>query len=143
MPIERIPLGFFSPSGISSYYAYDLPDKPEWGEKPAEPWFVKDDGSHRPDGITVGNREIYAALGIPELTAEQVYEYYSGSGEYNYHINPSTDFHVSRTPKKSTLFVKYSLIILKPLTIFVNILKMEKLPGNYYRNLNGRNYIVY
>ncbi len=80
--------------------------------------------------------------GIPELTAEQVYEYYSGSGEYNYHINPSRISMLVRT-QKSTLFVKYSLIILKPLTIFVNILKMEKLPGNYYRNLNGRNYIVY
>ena len=89
-PLKESLWDFLAQVEYSSYYAYDLPDKPEWGEKPAGAVVCKGRWvPDRPDGITVGNREIYAALGIPELTAEQVYEYYSGSGEYNYHINPS------------------------------------------------------
>jgi hypothetical protein len=81
---------FLNSKPISSFYAYDLVDHPEWNHKP-EGSILKDGRwvPERPDGLTIGNKEVFAAIGIPDLTAEMVNEFYAGNGNYSYSINPS------------------------------------------------------
>ena len=118
---------FLAQIEYSSYYAYDLPDHPEWNNKPNGA--ININGRwlpDRPDGLTIGNREVFASLGIPDLTADQVYEYYQGTGQYNYHINPSCiSFLVG--PKKEHTFCKVLFNVFEMIDFFCEYPQTGKL----------------
>jgi hypothetical protein len=81
---------FLASASLSSFYAFDLNDQPQWDERP--PGAILVNGRwvpESPDGLTIGNREVYAAIGVPELLPEYIHEFYQGSGNYEYHIYPS------------------------------------------------------
>ncbi len=81
---------FLAKVEFSKNYSFDLSDHPKW-EKPPVSCGLKNGRWKplRPDGLTVGNNEVFGAIGVPNLTAEKVYEYYNGSKGFSYSINPS------------------------------------------------------
>ena len=81
---------FFHEAKLNSYYGFDLSDNLKWNEKPKNAIFKHGRWvPENPDGVTIGNLQSFAAIGVPELTAESVYEYYSGNSEYFPRVLPS------------------------------------------------------
>jgi hypothetical protein len=66
---------WFKQHEFSSYRAFILPDtveKPVNAEKRGNCWM-----SRSPDGFTLGNTLVFAAIGIPLMEAEQINEFYT------------------------------------------------------------------
>ncbi|MEX2728807.1 MAG: hypothetical protein Q6353_016240 [Candidatus Sigynarchaeum springense] len=66
---------WFKQHDFSSYHAYLIPDtseKPSNAMKRGNCWM-----SRSPDGFTIGNSHVFAAIGIPLMEAEQINEFYT------------------------------------------------------------------